>query len=348
MQERQRSAPIGLSVAAETTSGTADMRRIAASYIVFAAIAACTTLPAPKFVSADHHPVIGRDASTNVLVDVCVKYDTVVDSNAYFLIDDSRKLAKGIVDSANRYLLSAGIAVATSQAPFVCGATHDVSHSAQKIAAQPDTPASSSVQPFDVVPGMGGDTEYVEALRIVSTYVFAHAHDDDGKPLSGNIFSTSTPYSVSSSALRSAASVVSRRLGATNLLYVGMTATRPSKEKVAVREAMAYTAAAVLAAGKAAANTQTVMTPGGHVTRVGFGSAIVQNPPRGVKIHQVIAGLIDLKTQELVWSNSIKPTPLSDFDTLLLGIAHTTMTQWTPPGTPQRAPPSAEVSSTPE
>ena len=306
---------------------------------------ACTPLP-PKFVSSDHHPLFERDGNTNILADVCIKYDTVSDSDDRFLGADSRTIANDLLNNFSGYLSSNGIQVNNKQVPFVCGATHDSNNKPQPFSTDKNSPISLSAQPFDVTSELAKDPDYVNAQRIVSTYIFAKALNSanaNSERVKRNYFSSLTPCTVSMDEFKAATKVIAAKSGQSNLLYIGVTGKLESEGK-RFRDGLTLTAiSAGISAGVAGAtsnayknSSEKVITPQGNLytaPRTVWYSEF--HPIPGVYGIQYVTGLIDLRSGDLVWTNQIDGQRLYDPNSLfslLSDITHKPQDKWSPPG----------------
>lgn len=305
-------------------------------------LGACAAAVPPKFISSGHNPIIDREgATTNLLVDVCVRYDALGDSEDRFLGADSRTIASEVAANSAAYLSQNGIQLKNTLAPFVCGAVHNGVNEPQRYSYRPEDPISSSAQPLDLSAEASGDASYASALRDISTYIFNKALES-GTVKAINIFAGDTPYSVSQSEFSAAARIVANRLGQPTLLYIGITGIRQSQGKSVLQAAAATALSAGLAAASATAIQQssgTMMTQSGQLFKPPVVVLYpVYRPSTGIAISQIVAGLVDLRSGDLVWTNSLSGTDTSHPDSLgllLLNIAHKPSEAWSPPGDPQ-------------
>lgn len=296
-------------------------------------LTACSTIP-PRFVSRGHHPVIDRDGVAYLLTDVCIQYDALGVDDDRFLGNDSRTIASSMTETISEYLSKNGIKVNSRQEPLVCGAIHNAGNTPEQFSSNYDSPIVTTSQPFEVSNELSSNTQYLTALRNISSYAFQHAGNK-----SNNIFSGARPYEVSIADFKASAKFLMDKSGQYNLLYVGVTGIRESQGKRTLKAAVASALSAGIATAGAVTQQQISplhMTPDGKLYKSGVVYTYpVFYPIPGVSGKQVVAGLIDLRSGELVWNNELDSSVITNtnsIDLLLFDVAHKRTTQWSPPG----------------
>ena len=184
--------------------------------LIFLSLVACSSDP-PRFVTSHHHPLIERDGSLYIIVDPCVQFDALGDSDDHFVSVESRAIAADVLESTKNYMLENGIQILGSDTPFVCGAIHTAENHPEPFGVQDVDKPVLSAQPFDVSNQFKDDKPYVDVLAKLSTYTFMVALKSNGQHEVTNIFSTNEPYVVNANEFRTALAYVKTKTKRNNI-----------------------------------------------------------------------------------------------------------------------------------
>ncbi len=256
------------------------------------AVAGCAA-PPPSVQRMVAHSAVADGGSILLVVDVCLNHSPVVTGD-YFVIANARQGADALEVATRQFLDAADLRSRSTLIPFVCGALHNAANAPKRVADEIDGPVSERRQPLWVVPELAPDTDYVNALQTLATYVYRRsvAVYDKDKPPAPDANPTDT--AADDERARRAAALVAQRSGRSSLLYVGVTGHSLSSGKAAVAGVARVVAGMAISLGIGpvftAGGTQyhTVFVPGGPVDK-----------------RQMAAGLYDLKQGQLLRSRVV-------------------------------------------
>lgn len=270
-------------------------------------ICACSAPPPRSYTIGKVHDAIdGKRAQ--IVVDACVKYDTLSASDDYFLITESLDVARKMAESASAILQNPRIQLTKPPIILVCGAMHGETQELRRVAEHQGSAITSSTQPFRAEEGLNSSQSVSTELTKVSTYVqtIALRTVDDGKGKS--IFSVGSGPSLSQDDFQGAARALKDKIAQDTVLYICVNGVIESDGKRQLKAASATLASLALAVtgARAQSRSTTVMTPSGQIVHPpGFGFYTVYGAVKGLQISQVAAALIDLKSGGLAWNNAM-------------------------------------------
>lgn len=266
-------------------------------------LTACAA-PPPRSWQLHVNP-IAEEKRVTIVVDSCIKYDTLTDD--YFLIDSSIEIARRTADQVTQFLLNHQIKPTTGPILFACGALHTQGNSPIRAAIRQGASVSPLKQPLSVasiLPTMAASPQ--EMLSTLSTFVQSDALKKTTERNKKSVFSLEPEAVVSQDTFHDAA--VSFGVGGEDIaVYIGVNGTIVSSEKSTMIAAGKTVLSLALAVGQAAGPRPSVITPGGQIVKPGgVGFYSIYSPESGLRIAQIVAGLIDLKNGKLTWSNAME------------------------------------------
>ncbi|MCK5504855.1 MAG: hypothetical protein KAJ10_06815 [Thermodesulfovibrionia bacterium] len=276
------------------------MNRLSLIMLSAVLLTACITVAPPTIQRLSHYSELKDEAGTLLVVDVCLKIDTVGDDD-YFVIKNAKEGAQAFVNVASQYMLASGLTV-VDELFFVCGALHDNINTPKRIAKTVNGDVELIKQPFAIDNSLMQDAEYISALQDMATFAYQSAilksisikeSNGSSKKLyssektevtdSQDPSSTSKLF-ISPERVKAAFSVVAERSHRSSLVYIGITGnSRSSGKKLALGSASFLI---------------------GMSTGLATGVSVVPFFPADANI--MTAGLINLQSGTLIKSNLVQ------------------------------------------
>lgn len=272
-------------------------------------LTACGTPAPPTSRRVVAHESVADSGGTMLIVDVCLNHSPLgVDD--YFVVSNARRGADALTLATTQFFAPSEVRIESKLVPFVCGALHDSGNAPKRVADAIDGDVSTRPQPLWVSPEIAADLEYVNALQVLSTFIFERA-------LARINIAESAPGAepgATPATVRDAAAVVARRSGRSSLLYVGATGHSLSSGK-----------AAALGVARIAAGVALSVAVGPVFTAGGTSYGVIFVPGGPVDKRQLVAALFDLRSSAVVRSNVVRgggdpmdPAVLSSRETMQL------------------------------
>jgi hypothetical protein len=263
-------------------------------------VAGCAS--APKMTSIQQHdPILDQKGGVVLLVDVCDQIDVVGDDD-YFVVNESKEVAKALVKGIRTYLEQNGVQVLSAITPFVCGAFDTPENPPKKFADKAGGIVSEAPKPFGVADEIAHDAEYLNALTTLSTYIHERKMLDIVRYYAKQKRVKNGPQDtvpiINEDRFMEASNVVKAKTDASSILYVGLKGTKISGGKKFAQGLASFTVG--MATGIATAGLGT-----------GFWIAIM--PGHSTDWKYSSAGLVNLESGKLVWSSwsSLQGNPLT-------------------------------------
>lgn len=241
--------------------------------VIFALLfSSCANVPTKQFVHTgptykQSMPKIARVAIIN---DVCIARDAI-GSDDYFSIEDSQVAESFMLAGAKEYLQQKGYEVVLQQSPFV--GAFKKPDTLFKVAQREGTEVSDKYSPFYISDSLLTDEPYKQALIKVITQVLQSVEQQESSP--SEVF-------LSKENMQKSLDVIAKRTDADIVLFlIGQGVIVPKGKSVA----QGITTAAIT----------TALT-------LGWFTYARWN----VSYLDTYAGLVDLKTGEVLWSNSFR------------------------------------------
>ena len=255
---------------------------------MFTILGCATTTPKREFVLG-HDPLMDQNGGVLLMVDSCILREAMLKTNDCYVVAESKAAAQELLRVSRKYLFDNGVQIHSELIPFVCGALHDANNSPQRVADRIDGPVSMTQQPFCIANEFSNDQEYVTALRNLSTYAFQNAKGPKTTKAANAgataPSSTGHPQYVAPGDLKTAAALISARTSASSVLYLGMLGKSRTTEK-----AIAQDVGDVLVGAA-----------------IGLVLGNVVYVPSHNDTSEMCAGLLNLDSGELIWSNCTSP-----------------------------------------
>ena len=242
----------------------------------------CAAAAPPTSRMLTQHPELKDKAGVLLMVDVCIKRDTVGDDD-FFVIENSQLGAATVVKAVTDYFSEIGLTPREKIVPFICGALHDSENLPKKVADRLDGRVEEKIQPFAVDPALEQDSQYVAALQHIATHANQSA-------LSGNNAELNAQLLADMEKTKTSAAVVAMHSDCSSLIYLGIFGNSLTKGKAFAQGvgqfAVAFTTGMV-----------TAMSTGGY--------GLLIFPHAEKDGYQMTAALMDIGSGSILASNVV-------------------------------------------
>jgi hypothetical protein len=275
--------------------GVLELRTLSmfAAVVTASLLSACTAT-APKSQQVSQDALLVRKEGVLLLVDVCVQRDGLGKGD-YFVVNEAEAGARAALDALRKYIHASDIAV-RAEITAVCAARINKSHSPIAVADSVGGQRRLAAQPLRVSGANAQDSQYQQALGVLSSYAFERAAVDSAKKTDAKKSAQNSAATVSDdSAIRGnefriAAAVLKERTQASSVLFLGELGTSRSAGK----------AAAQIIGGMLVGFGSAIATAG-----LGTGYYLIFTPGHQIDGVVMEGALIDLDSGVLTWSHAV-------------------------------------------